>query len=169
MSHCVLKNLGWQMGYRSVSLIQIALTVVLFCSLPLWKKKKAPAEERKVAPSLSLAEVLALPRAKYALLAFFFYCVAEATAGLWASTYMVEFRGVAPSIAARFGALFYLGLTAGRFLSGLIADCLGDRRMVRLGIFFMLAGVGLMLFPMNVFALFGLVVMGLAPRRSFPA
>lgn len=37
MSYCLTGGLGWQQGYRSVSMIQLVLTVILFISLPLWK------------------------------------------------------------------------------------------------------------------------------------
>lgn len=32
-------GLGWSSGYRCIALFQIALTAVLFCSLPLWHKR----------------------------------------------------------------------------------------------------------------------------------
>ena len=34
----------WELGYRSVSLIQIVLTAALFLSLPLWRARRAPEE-----------------------------------------------------------------------------------------------------------------------------
>ena len=36
MSSCLTGGLGWQTGYRRVSLLQIVLTVILFAALPLW-------------------------------------------------------------------------------------------------------------------------------------
>ncbi|HBJ95265.1 MAG TPA: MFS transporter, partial [Lentisphaeria bacterium] len=41
MSVCLQRNLGWQSGYRTVSIIQIVLTLCLFLSLPLWKKRNS--------------------------------------------------------------------------------------------------------------------------------
>ena len=35
---------SWNMGYRAISFLQIGLTVLLFVSLPLWRKKAAGAE-----------------------------------------------------------------------------------------------------------------------------
>lgn len=35
---------SWNMGYRAISFLQIGLTVLLFVSLPLWRKKTAGAE-----------------------------------------------------------------------------------------------------------------------------
>lgn len=38
MSACLTGGLGWQAGYRNVSVLQILLTVILFAALPLWKR-----------------------------------------------------------------------------------------------------------------------------------
>ena len=48
----------------------------------------------------------------YCLTGFFCFCAFEVTAGLWASSYMVNHRGIDVETAARFAALFYLGITA---------------------------------------------------------
>lgn len=168
MSFCLTRQWGWAQGFRSVSVIQIAITLLLFLSLPLWNKKTAPAEEAVKGP-VSLKEAVGLRGAKYSILAIFAYCSMEATAGLWASSYMVEYRGVDPQTAARFAALFYLGITAGRFLSGLIADRLGDRRMIRLGSSLMLLGCGMLFLPRQAAALVGLVVAGLGAAPVYPS
>ena len=34
-------GMGWNSGYRIISLLQVILTAVIFLSLPLWKKRKA--------------------------------------------------------------------------------------------------------------------------------
>lgn len=38
MGGCLTGGLGWSVGYRIVGIIQIVITAILFCSLPLWKK-----------------------------------------------------------------------------------------------------------------------------------
>src|SRR5574344_3153456 len=38
MSYCLTGGLGWNSGFRTVSIIQICLTAILFISLPLWNK-----------------------------------------------------------------------------------------------------------------------------------
>ena len=37
MGYALNGGLGWQSGYRIVSVMQIVLTVILFITLPLWK------------------------------------------------------------------------------------------------------------------------------------
>lgn len=43
MGACLTHGLGWHSGYRIVSFMQIGLTVILFFSLPLWKKRTSAA------------------------------------------------------------------------------------------------------------------------------
>ncbi|MBO5323861.1 MAG: MFS transporter [Oscillospiraceae bacterium] len=172
MSFCLTRNFGWEMGYRSVSLIQIVLTAVLFTTLPLWKKAaKVHTQEEEVIPKvLSVPQALKLKGASNVLIAFFCYCALESTAGLWASSYLVGHRGVDAETAARFAALFYIGITVGRVLNGFIADKLGDRAMIRTGILVMAAGVLLVALPLptTLPCLIGLVVIGLGCAPVYP-
>lgn len=160
---------GWRTGYGTVAVIQIALTALLFATLPLWKGQKGSAQAPKTQP-LGLKSAVKIPGVKAILIAFFAYSSTEATAGLWASSYLVEFRGVNPVTASNFAALFYLGMTAGRFFSGFIADRLRDHNMIRLGAGVLAAGVLLILLPLpDTFALVGLVIAGLGAAPIYPA
>ena len=161
----------WQLGYRAVSLIQIVLTVLLFLSLPLWRKTAAGEPTGDNAPLLGLRGAVRIPGVPNILLAFFAYCGAETTAGLWASSYLAGVRGVAPETAAGFASLFYLGITFGRFLNGFVADRLGDRRMIRIGALVMGAGTLLILLPLPspLPALAGLLIFGLGCAPVYPS
>ena len=169
MSFCLARNLGWAIGYRSVAILQIILTFVLFLSLPLWKEQKS--DTATVAPkALTIPQALKIPGVPFVLLAFFGFCALECTAGLWASSYLVEFRQIDVETAARFAALFYLGETVGRFLNGLVADRFGDLKMIRVGILTMIGGVVLVFLPLktDLLALVGLVVVGLGAAPVYP-
>lgn len=172
MSFCLTRDLGWEMGYRSVSFIQIALTAVLFATLPLWKRAATGSkQEEEVTPTvLSVPQALKLKGAPNVLLAFFCYCSLESTAGLWASSYLVGFRGIDPETAASFAALYYLGITAGRVLNGFIADRFGDRTMIRTGILVLATGVVLVALPLptTLPCLIGLVIIGLGCAPIYP-
>ena len=172
MSFCLTRDLGWEMGYRSVSFIQIALTAVLFATLPLWKKAaKVHTQEEEVIPKvLSVPQALKLKGAPNVLIAFFCYCALESTAGLWATSYLVGHRGVDAETAASFAALYYLGITIGRVLNGFVADKFGDRTMIRTGILVMAAGIVLVALPLptTLPCLIGLVVIGLGCAPVYP-
>ena len=162
----------WQLGYRSVSLIQIVLTVLLFLSLPLWKVGDAASPEPdNPRRAIGLRGALRIPGVPAILLAFFAYCGAESTAGLWASSYLAGARGVDARTAAGFASLFYLGITFGRFLNGFIADRMGDRRSIRLGAAGMALGALLILLPIpsQLPALAGLLIFGLGCAPVYPS
>lgn len=167
MGACLSNQLGWHAGYRTVSILQVALTAVLFFSLPLWKRDSAQEEEGSFR-DVPLSQAVRIPGAPQVLLAFFGFCALETTAGLWASSYFVGARGIDPETAARFTALFYMGETVGRFLNGFISDRLGDRRMIRIGVLIMLAGTVMVLLPFEATALVGLVTVGLGAAPVYP-
>ena len=169
-------QMGWRGGYLTVSAVQITLSLVLFFSLPLWRKmatlQLSPVDAvGQEAPSTGLLGALRIRGVPYILIAFFAYCSMEATAGLWAASYYVEYRGVDAEVAARFGSFFYVGLMMGRFGSGLIANRLGDRRMIRIGCIGAMTGLLLVLLPLQsaTLSLVGLVVLGVGCAPIYPS
>ncbi len=172
MSYCLTGGFGWHSGYRAVSMIQIVLTVILFISLPLWKKRSEENATGEVqAKPIGLKGAVQIKGVWQILLTFFAYCALEQTAGIWASSYLVQHRGVDAVTAASFASLFYLGITFGRFLCGFVADKLGDRRMIRIGILTAIVGAVMILIPIEVdiVALMGLIIVGLGCAPIYPS
>jgi len=173
MGYSLTHGLGWETGYFSVSMIQVGIAVLMFASLPLWRKHKGgvPAAEER-GKVLSLPEILRIRGVKLILLAFFAYCGAEATTMLWASSYLVFYRGITEEVAAQYGALFFWGMMIGRFLGGFVADKAGDRNMIRGSVVIMIAGILMILLPpleANQVSLIGLVVLGLGCSTVYPS
>ena len=171
MSCCLTSGAGWNSGYRTVSLLQIVLTAILFFSLPLWKKREMPGGDDKTAKALTLPQVLQIRGVKYVLLAFFGYCALESTAGLWASSYLVMSKGIDVETAARYASLYYLGITFGRFVSGFVADRFGDRNMIRVGLGIVVLGILAVWLPVDadIIGLAGLVVIGFGCAPIYPS
>ena len=161
----------WTAGYRYIALFQIALTAVLFLSLPLWQKRTGEAAEDGTAlQALSLGQVFRLPGAKEVMLCFFCYCALETTAGLWASSHLTLTRGVAADTAASFASLFYIGITAGRAACGFLTLKLSDTQMIRLGQGVLAVGVAALLVPgPQLLALAGLVLVGVGCAPIYPS
>ena len=161
----------WTAGYRYIALFQIALTAVLFLSLPLWQKRTDETAEGGTAlQALSLGQVFRLPGAKEVMLCFFCYCALETTAGLWASSYLTLTRGVAADTAASFASLFYIGITAGRAACGFLTLKLSDTQMIRLGQGVLAVGVAALLVPgPQLLALAGLVLVGVGCAPIYPS
>ena len=160
-----LKNLNWNGGYRIVGFIQLAIALLLLVTLPVWKinKTESTADTKRV----GLTAALKIKGVPFLLIGFFAYCAAEATAMYWASTYFTEVKGISGDRAASFAALFYIGITLGRFASGFITERLGDRRMILLGTGILACGIMILLIPvrsyMTAFAAFLVIGFGCAP------
>lgn len=171
MGACLAGDLGWSGGYRTISLLQLGLTAVLFLSLPLWNRHRAQTPDAAPARALGIRQAVRIRGVPLMLLTFFAYCALEQTTGLWASSYLVQARGIGDETAARFASLFYLGITGGRFVCGFAADRIGDRRLIRLGIATLGAGVILIGLPVkaDLPALAGLVIVGLGCAPIYPS
>ena len=172
MGLCLSRGMGWQAGYRTISFLQMALTLILLLSLPLWKKQELPLSggETVRPPTPQWGKRLKGPGVKAALTAFFFYSALELTTGLWGSSYMVAVRGISPETAAKWISLFYLGITAGRFFSGFLTLRFSDDTMVRLGEGTAIVGIILLLLPLhNLFLCVGLILTGLGCAPIYPS
>ncbi|NLO48827.1 MAG: MFS transporter [Clostridiales bacterium] len=171
MGYCLVGGRGWNSGYRSVAIVQFILTGILFLSLPLWKRKRINDSDSQAAAALSLRKVMKKRGVNFILLTFFGYCALESTAGLWASSYLVEFRGIGSETAATFASLFFLGITFGRFLCGFISEKIGDKLLTRYGIVIIICGVVFISLPGagDATALAGLVITGLGCSPVYPS
>lgn len=162
----------WHGGYRFVSYLQTGITVMLFLLLPVWAKAVDGGHAVPVEPNrLSLKQAISLRGVKSLLLGFFAYCAVESTVSLWASSYLVQVRHISAGTAAAFASLFFIGITAGRFVSGLVSDRLGDKRLIRIGAAIMTLGILCILLPLrtNRVALGGLIVIGIGCAPVYPS
>jgi len=164
----------WNAGYHYIGILQIALSVILFLSLPLWKKRTGNAGSDSENPSaeakpLPLTQVVKIPGAKEIMITFFCYCALEATAGLWASSYLALYRGVPEETAAFFAGLFYIGITAGRAFNGFLTMRFNDTQLIRLGLIVIAVGIIAVLLPgPDMPALVGLIIIGVGCAPIYP-
>ena len=161
---------SWQGGYRIISVLQFALTLILFFSLPLWKRTgKAKDGEDFTPEHRSIPQLLRLPGVPQVLLCFFCYCALEATAGMWAASYCTLVRGIDANTAANWTSTFYLGITIGRGICGFLTMKITDQNMIRLGQGVIALGVLLVLLPAGQTVLVaGLVAIGLGCAPVYP-
>ena len=160
---------SWQGGYRTIALLQFALTAVLLLSLPLWKRPQANVEGAEFKPH-PIPELLRRPGVPQVLVCFFCYCALESTAGMWAASYCTLVRGIDAGTAARWASLFYVGITVGRGVSGFLTMKVNDQNMIRLGQALIAAGTVLILLPAGQGTLFaGLITVGLGCAPIYPS
>ncbi|HDY91231.1 MAG TPA: MFS transporter [Pseudoalteromonas sp.] len=174
MSFYLMQQEGWRNGYSVIACVQIALVIVLFLALPQWNKAqeveqpKMQAEPLKAA-HLSNSQALKIKGVKLQLLLFFCYCALETGTGLWAASFLIAEHNVSISNAAFYTALYYLGITFGRFTCGFIADKVDEKRMIRTGVCLMFLGALLLILPLGVIsAKLGLILIGLGCAPVYP-
>ena len=172
-------RMGWPGGYLAIGAVQVAITVVLLLSIPLWRravdvnpagegKSEGQAEDEGSTPTNR--ELLSLPGARAAIGSFGTYCALEGSIGLWIASYLTMARGIDASTAASIVAQFYLGITLGRLISGFIAQWLTSENQIRLGQALVAAGLtGLIMLDGPLAAGACVLVAGLGCAPIYPS
>ena len=159
----------WSLGYRSVALLQIALTAVLVLTLRKWQHRPGSKTGGDAAKPLPLFQVIRIRGAKEVMITFFCYCALEQTTMLWASSYLFLHKGMDEETAAFFASLFFIGITAGRGLNGFLTMRFTDTQLIRMGQGIIALGISAMLLPAGDWAsLLGLIFIGLGCAPIYP-
>ena len=164
---------SWENGYLAIGILQLILVAFITSSLPKWKqvenKDANDASEAEVVFQ-SKKSVLKKNSVKLSVLAFFLYSAIETTTGLWSSTYLVEYKSLAPEVAARWTSLFFLGITIGRLISGFLTYTMSNKLLIRLGQLICAFGGVLLLLPFSdLFSMAGLLFIGLGCAPIYPS
>ena len=162
----------WNYGYVIVGVLQILLCIMMFVSIPLWKKssgKNNEDEEKLVKEKVSIKEILKIKGVLPLLICFLCYCALETTANLWGSTYLVYNNSIPNEIAASLASMFLIGLTVGRILNGFLASKYSDDFLIKLGQGIILFGIVLLFIPYSVPAIIGFVFIGLGCAPIYPS
>lgn len=184
MSFYIANHHSWRSGYAAVSAIQFLLVIILFITLPLWKRISASREIARSTSSLQppgqddsvliqpeenpSTNILRIQGVKQTLVSFLFYCGVESTAGLWGASYLVGAREISAETAALWISLYYGGITIGRFITGFITLHIHNRVLIRCGQIVAIAGGLMLLFPNPSLILTGLILIGLGLAPIFP-
>lgn len=115
------------------------------------------------------AQLLRIPGVKAVLVSFFCYSAFEATCGNWAATFCTLARGIDAQTTASWAALFYMGITAGRAVSGFISLKVNDRNMIRFGQSLVAVALACVLMPGDMALFAGLVLMGCGCAPIYPS
>ena len=156
----------WRSGYLIIGCIQMALVAALLFSQPTWKKVQTRDVEEMAAKTGGKKR---RPKGVVlGLLSFFFYCGAEASVFLWAASFLVGLRGASAEQAAGWASLYLIGMTVGRLVSGLVADRIGGKNMIRLGQAICVAGIAMMFVPNVYVSVVALFVLGVGCAPIYP-
>ncbi|MBE6776062.1 MAG: MFS transporter [Ruminococcaceae bacterium] len=171
VSLCLADDNNWRRAYITVGLIQTVISLLLFFAVPYWRKKeKTNLLKEETAPkTLTLKEMMKMPSVVLSCVVFYLICATEYTAGVWSSTFFAEYRDFTPDRAAKTAMLFYVGMTLGRFMSGVFGNKLGSKKILYICVSILLFASVIIALPLPPFAAaVGLLLFGFGMGPTFP-
>ncbi|MBE6543064.1 MAG: MFS transporter [Ruminococcaceae bacterium] len=170
MGNAIKETQDYHAGYSIVAVIQVILTVILFSSLSIWRDGEKNIDDEKSTVGKGIKDTLFIKGVKPSLIAFFGYSAFESTAGMWACSYFAKERGFDIYEAAIWASAFYVGITVGRFIGGLLPKKAVDKHMIRAGGIVMIIGITMMLIPLGKqYSILGLFMAGLGASPIYPS
>ncbi len=161
---------GWRNAALVLAIIQFSIWFISLLSAPLWKicelKRDLDINKEENKEKIGFFKTIKYPGVLYSIIAFFAYIAIESTSQQWFSSMVVFDMGVKESLASSWTSLFFIGITVGRLLSGLISLKINDKNMIRIGESFLFIGIILLTFKFNVYimpAAIFLIGFGCAP------
>lgn len=158
---------SWRSGYLVLAAIQIALIGLFISSRKLWKTPQmteAPNDIKNL-PSpkfFSAAPLLSLSF-------FLVYTSVEFGVGIWFFSVMTDSYEIAVSVAGSLTVTYWASMMIGRFGVGIIANQLGNRRIIFYGNLCALTGAFLLFFNNQYLILSGLILCGLGFSGLYPS
>lgn len=162
LSCSIMFGNSWRGAYEIVAILLAVIFVMVFISLPLWRKIETSniaqdsASLQNASPpktsALSLREALRVPGMKLSFLTFFFYSALEISTGLWCGTYLTA-CGFKPETGALCVSLMFASVMIGRIVSGFFAIKFTDHRLIYAGIFIVAAGCLVLSLPLPLWML----------------
>lgn len=161
---------AWREGYRVVALIQVAIALVVLCTLPKWKGLEGNASaESKEKTDKSFIDIFKIKGVLTSTISLGLYCSMEFLLGTWGATFAVNTIGLSPDTAAMWVSLYYGGIMVGRIISGFISMKCSDNNLIRGGIVVAFAGMIILLLPIGANSLAGLLLIGIGFGPVFPS
>lgn len=161
----------WRGGFSTVAFILLGLTIVLLLALPLWKMFESRIEQQDEEPKfMSSREAVRIKGVKPAMLVMLCYNGSETAVGLWAASYLIASKGLEVNQAAAFSALYFIGIIAGRILSGFLSEKVSAKPLIRYGILIGALGLIVLIGSSSVvLAGVGLFVLGFGGAPIYPS
>ncbi|HSE40653.1 MAG TPA: MFS transporter [Acidobacteriota bacterium] len=168
MTALLVRNFPWQSGYAIVGTSQLVLATLFLVTLKQWKNEQhsaAQAAKREI----PLMKTLRLPQVWLSIALFFLYTGLEASLGLWSYTLLTEARRIDIATAGMWVSVYWITFTAGRLLSGFIANRVQPNSFLRVSIIGVIIGAALLWQNgSHETSFIGLAMMGLFCAPIFP-
>lgn len=169
MSLALSDNMNWRGGYRTVFFIQLTIAALSVISLPIWKKVKQALPQEEPIRVLSLSQMLRRRKIWASCGVFLGISSLESTCLIWGSTYLSESVAMSADVAAALITFYFIGMTVGRLLSGLLTIKYSDWQIIFSGQAVIFVAIILLLMQTNaIITALGLFLIGLGNGPIFP-
>ena len=165
-----LSDAGWRGGYRYAFYVQTAITILLMVSIPLWKKSSSGGQtDDESSTNLSVLQMAKMPEIRLVWVIMLATNAIEYACGVWGSTYLVEEKGFSPEHGALALTIYYVGMSIGRFVSGLLSDKISTWKRIGIGSAILAPAIAVMLLPLHgAVTVAGLFLVGLGNGSIYP-
>ena len=158
-------NHTWRGGYVFAACCVGLISVFFTFTLPRWKASRASSEnvgDSAAEGFVSNGEAMRMPGVKTILLLFLSYYAAESCMTLWITSFAGKVYALSESQAALMSSLFFLGITAGRGISGFVNMRFSSFTLVRCSVILMLTGILVLLLGSGyIMCVIGVLLTGL--------
>ncbi len=165
-----LSDAGWRGGYRYAFYVQAAITLLLIISIPMWKKSSSADEsEDENSVNLTLFQMAKMPEVRQVWIIMLATNAIEYACGVWGSTYLVSEKGFEVKHGALALTVYYIGMSIGRFVSGLLSDKISTWKRIGIGTIILAPAIAIMLLPLHgAVTVAGLFLVGLGNGSIYP-
>ncbi len=165
-----LSDTGWRGGYRYAFYIQAAITLLLIISIPMWKKSSSADEsENESSANLAFFQMAKMPEVRQVWVIMLATNAIEYACGVWGSTYLVSEKGFEAKHGALALTVYYVGMSIGRFVSGLLSDKISTWKRIGIGTIILAPAIAIMLLPLHgAVTVVGLFLVGLGNGSIYP-
>ncbi len=183
-------NDSWRKGIIILSIIQSIIFLIVLLNIWVWKKaenvfkrKNRDVQDIDETVPLGFFKTFKIKGVLFAIIGFFSYIALESLSGFWFSSYvsygLKDKLVVDPSTVANWTSFFYIGITLGRFIGGLLSIKINDKTRIRIGEITILLGI-ILLFTtslnvinnkdyLNIILPISILLLGLGCGPIYPA
>ena len=161
-----------------LSIIQTTILIITLSTLVLWVKvdKIYNIDSRNTTNSennkenIGFFNTFKLRGVIFACITFFSYIAIESLAYSWFTSLCVFGMNIDNDIASKYLSLFYIAISLGRVISGLLSIKIKDKNLIRIGEGILLIGIILLTFKFNfIFMPIALFIIGLGCGPIYPS
>jgi len=156
----------WRFTSGVIGAIQLLLAVILVIYRSKWRSGDADTPDNvQVQQKIGVFDLSSYLR----IVLFFILTGAEVALGLWASSALIEIKGVTDEVAAIALSMYFASVTLSRFVSGYLTTKLGNKMIIRGGLILALAGTLLIIiFDFWVLTILGFMALGFGHSPIYP-